>query len=185
MTVFVRYGYRLTGMERVGQEAGVSRQAVYHHFASKEVLFRAVISMLHEGAHEAAAEAGRAAEATGAPLAKVLSAQLMARWRFYADHLENSPHAEELMAEHHRQTQDMKLAYTQRQQKMLEDTIGRDIDKGTRLRDDVTAEDLARLVVLAELGAKNDPRGAAGLSDLETVVDLIIRGATAAPCPTT
>ena len=181
MTVFVRYGYRLTGMERVGQEAGVSRQAVYNHFETKEALFRAAVEQLSEGAHDAARQAGEAAEADGKRLSSVLSAQLVARWRYFTDRLDGSPHADELMSEHHRQTQDLKAAYDEGQQRMLEETITRHCECGTRLKDGMSAADLARLLVFAERGAKGDPRGAGGLGDLETIVELLVRGATEPP----
>ena len=37
--VFARHGFRQTSMTMVAEEAGLSRQALYHHFASKEELF--------------------------------------------------------------------------------------------------------------------------------------------------
>lgn len=40
--VFLRDGYRAS-MDLVAAEAGVSKQTVYHHFGSKEGLFRAII----------------------------------------------------------------------------------------------------------------------------------------------
>ena len=41
--VFGQHGYRLASMELVAQECGLTRQALYHHFPTKEALFRAVI----------------------------------------------------------------------------------------------------------------------------------------------
>jgi AcrR family transcriptional regulator len=40
--LFTERGYALTSIEDIVQRAGVARGALYHHFAGKEVLFRAV-----------------------------------------------------------------------------------------------------------------------------------------------
>lgn len=45
--VFLREGYGAS-MDVVAAEAGVSKQTVYHHFGSKEGLFRAIVEALSE-----------------------------------------------------------------------------------------------------------------------------------------
>ncbi|MFD0478697.1 TetR/AcrR family transcriptional regulator [Nonomuraea thailandensis] len=42
LQVFGRYGFRRTSMELIAQAAGVSRPALYKHYAGKEEIFRAV-----------------------------------------------------------------------------------------------------------------------------------------------
>lgn len=49
-TVFLRYGYRKTSMDDIARAAGVSRQGLYLHFATKEDLFRAAVQYLLDGA---------------------------------------------------------------------------------------------------------------------------------------
>jgi AcrR family transcriptional regulator len=46
--LFAEHGYEGTSIEAVLAAAGVSRGALYHHFAGKEALFRAVIAVLME-----------------------------------------------------------------------------------------------------------------------------------------
>ena len=46
--LFAERGYEGTSIEAVLAAAGVSRGALYHHFANKEALFRAVITVLTE-----------------------------------------------------------------------------------------------------------------------------------------
>ena len=41
---FARGGYAATSMDDVASEAGITRLIVYRHFASKEVLYRAVLT---------------------------------------------------------------------------------------------------------------------------------------------
>lgn len=50
ITVFLRYGFRKTSMDEVARAAGVSRQGLYLHFATKEELFRASVQHLLDGA---------------------------------------------------------------------------------------------------------------------------------------
>ena len=50
MLVFRRQGFRRSSIELAAEAAGLTRQALYHHFKSKEALFRAVIERLHEDA---------------------------------------------------------------------------------------------------------------------------------------
>src|SRR5271169_3082467 len=95
--VFGQHGYRLASMELVAQEAGLTRQALYHHFPSKEALFRAVAEAVYEGAFEAERAAGLKQEQAGAGLADILVAQLGARSRYLFDLIRGSAQVEELM----------------------------------------------------------------------------------------
>jgi len=45
---FARGGYAATSMDEVASEAGITRLIVYRHFASKEVLYRAVLTAVAE-----------------------------------------------------------------------------------------------------------------------------------------
>lgn len=53
--IFVRFGFRKTSMDEVARAAGVSRQGLYLHFATKEELFRATVQHALDSAMEAAA----------------------------------------------------------------------------------------------------------------------------------
>jgi AcrR family transcriptional regulator len=46
--LFAEHGFVATGREDIADRAGVSRGALYHHFGSKEKLFRAVVEQLEE-----------------------------------------------------------------------------------------------------------------------------------------
>ena len=105
--IFSQYGYRLASMELVAQACGLTRQALYHHFNSKEALFRAVIEAVHENALEAERAAAAREEQAGKGLADVMVAQLQARYRYLFERLKGSTHAEELLSEHQRQTSDL------------------------------------------------------------------------------
>jgi AcrR family transcriptional regulator len=59
--LFVEKGYAATSTPEIVAAAGITRGALYHHFADKRDLFRAVLA---EEAHTVAAEIERAAPAT-------------------------------------------------------------------------------------------------------------------------
>lgn len=48
--VFMRFGFRKASMEDIARAAGVSRQGLYLHFATKEDLFRAAVQHLLDDA---------------------------------------------------------------------------------------------------------------------------------------
>ena len=98
--VFRRHGFRRSSIEQAAEAAGLTRQALYHHFRSKEALFRAVIERLHEEALAAEIEAADAAEKAGGSLADILVASVSAKLGQLAASLDGSPHVEELFSEH-------------------------------------------------------------------------------------
>src|SRR4051812_5786909 len=60
---FTRHGFAATSVDDIIQQAGVARGALYHHFAGKEALFRAVYETV-EGEVVARVMAAAAAEAS-------------------------------------------------------------------------------------------------------------------------
>ena len=60
---FAEHGFTGTGREQVAAAAGVTRGALYHHFGTKEGLFRAVVEELESGlAEQVAAAAGQGSD---------------------------------------------------------------------------------------------------------------------------
>jgi TetR/AcrR family transcriptional regulator of autoinduction and epiphytic fitness len=51
---FREAGFVATSMDRIAERAGVSKRTVYNHFASKEVLFEAILEVMWSQTHEAA-----------------------------------------------------------------------------------------------------------------------------------
>ena len=58
--LFARDGYAATGREAIVERAGVTRGALYHHFADKEALFQAVVEEIEAEVMAKAAEAAMA-----------------------------------------------------------------------------------------------------------------------------
>lgn len=79
--LFAERGYEDTSIEAVLREAGISRGSLYHHFASKDALFGAVL----EGVEARVGEAGRAAAADAPDLVAALRAGCLSWIRLAGD----------------------------------------------------------------------------------------------------
>jgi AcrR family transcriptional regulator len=156
MRVFRRHGFRRSSIEQAAEEAGLTRQALYHHFPSKEALFRAVIERLYERALAAEVAAARAAEQADCDLADVIIAEISARLGALFAELAGSPHLEELFSEHLAQARDLYQAYSSRFGDEVATTIAR-VCRARKLKlvAGVTAEELARCVEMAIHGTKS------------------------------
>jgi AcrR family transcriptional regulator len=156
MRVFRRHGFRRSSIEQAAEEAGLTRQALYHHFNSREALFRAVIERLYENSLGAEIAAARRAEAEGRELADILIAEIGARLQALFASLEGSPHIEELFSEHLAQARDLYQAYANRSADEVAATIARVCRKRKlALTGGVTARELARCVEMAIHGTKS------------------------------
>ena len=178
MEIFARYGYRRASMDQVAEAAGLTRQAVYHHFPNKEALFRAAVEALHDGALEAAVAAGKAAEDAGQSLADVLAVQVDAKTRYVIECMDETSHMEELLSQRQLQAGDLnqrvhdqlialEIATTERMLKQ----------QGLALRDGLTARDLANSIQFALRGDNELKLDAAVLDEIKRVVRLIVLGA--------
>jgi AcrR family transcriptional regulator len=182
MLVFRLYGFRRSSIEQAAEAAGLTRQALYHHFKSKEALFRAVIERLHEEALAAEIEAANAAEKAGGSLADILVASVSAKLGQLAASLDGSPHVEELFSEHLVQARDLYQKYAALYAEQLAATITRICRKqDLTLNAAMTPRDLARCVEMAVNGTKSaypalQPAGAF-LRDLEIMLRTLIAGA--------
>ena len=176
--VFGQYGYRLASMELVAQECGLTRQALYHHFDSKEALFRAVVEAVQIGALEAERAAALREERAGAGLADIMVAQLEARYRYFLDRLKGSAQAEELLSEHQRQTRDLHQTFIDQKFRLIVGTIEHVCAADTAtLRDGVSPIELARCVELAAHGFDIQKADANLLADLARSIRLMVAGA--------
>ncbi len=156
MRVFRRHGFRRSSIDQAAEEAGLTRQALYHHFPSKEALFRGAIERLYEQALAAEAAAAKAAEEADRDLADVIVAEVGARLGVLFAALDGSPHLEELFSEQLAQARDLYQTYAARFGDQVAATIARVLRaRKLRLVDGVTAADLARCVEMAVHGTKS------------------------------
>jgi AcrR family transcriptional regulator len=184
MRVFGRHGFRRSSIEQAAEEAGLTRQALYHHFASKEALFRAVLERLYEQGLAAEIAAARAAEEAGLELADILVAEIGARMQSLLASLKDSPHTEELFSEHLAQARDLYQSYSNRFADEIATTIARVCrNRKLALESGVSVRELARCVEMAIHGTKSafptmQPIDAF-LKQLETMLRMLIAGAMA------
>jgi TetR/AcrR family acrAB operon transcriptional repressor len=185
MAVFRRHGFRRSSIEQAAEAAGLSRQALYHHFKSKEALFRAVIERLHESALAAEIAAANVEEKAGSSLAAILVAAVTARLTQFIASLDGSPHVEELLSEHLIQARDLHQKYAVLYAARGAATIERICRKQRlSLAEGMTSQELARCVEMAINGAKSLNAGMqpadAFLGDFTTMARTLVAGAVVA-----
>ncbi len=156
MLVFRRHGFRRSSIEQVAEAAGLTRQALYHHFESKEALFRAVIERVHETALAAEEAAIGEAEKAGSGFADILVAGMIARMQAMIASFDGSPHIEELYSEHLVHGRDLYQKYAALYAERLVATIAR-IARKQRLAlpQGLSSAEFARLVEMAVHGSKS------------------------------
>ncbi|MBV9457853.1 MAG: TetR/AcrR family transcriptional regulator [Bradyrhizobium sp.] len=184
MRVFGRHGFRRSSIEQAAEEAGLTRQALYHHFGSKEALFRAVIERLYEQSLAAEVAAAKAADDDGLELPDILVTQIAARMQALLASLKGSPHVEELFSEHLAQARDLYQSYSTRFADEIAATITRVCRKRKlTLASGISVRELARCVEMAIHGTKSafpsmQPVDAF-LKQLEIMLHMLIAGAMA------
>jgi TetR/AcrR family acrAB operon transcriptional repressor len=186
MLVFRRHGFRRSSIEQAAEAAGLTRQALYHHFDSKEALFRAVVERVYQDALAAESAAADAKEKAGAGLADILVAQIKARLAYLVASLDGSPHVEELFSEHLGQSRDLYQKHASLYAAHGTATIER-VSRKQKLGLLMPAGELWRCVEMAINGTKSaypklQPLDAF-LKDLETMLRTLIAGAIG-PSPT-
>jgi AcrR family transcriptional regulator len=190
MVVFRRHGFRRSSIEQAAEAAGLTRQALYHHFKSKEALFRAVIERLHENALAAEIAAAKAREKAGGSLADILVAQVTGRLTELIASFDGSPHIEELFSEHLVQARDLYQKYAGFYGEQDVATIERICRKqGLVLAKGMTSHDLARCIEMAVNGTKSaypemQPADAF-LGDLDIMLRTLVAGAVGPAKPST
>jgi AcrR family transcriptional regulator len=182
MLVFRRHGFRRSSIEQVAEAAGLTRQALYHHFESKEALFRAVIERVHESAIAAEGAAVAEAETAGGDLGDILAAGMIARMSTMIASLDGSPHLEELYSQHLVLARDLYQTYAARYAERMVATISRIVRKQQLvLPQGLTLAEFARLVEMAMYAAKSQypamQPADAFLRDMATMVRTLCAGA--------
>ena len=180
MLVFRRHGFRRSSIEQAAEAAGLTRQALYHHFDSKEALFRAVMERLYQTALTAEIAAADAKEKDGGGLADILVAQIAARLTHLIGSLDGSPHVEELFSEHLGQSRDLYQKYAGLNAAQGVAMIER-MRRRQRLVLRIAPGELWRCIEMAVHGTKsaypNMQPLAAFLKDLEIMLRTLVAGA--------
>ena len=173
---FREAGFRRASIESISAAAGVSRPTVYAHFASKEDVFRTIVTALHDEQVDAMHEAVQ----PDAPIVEQLYAVLAARFVPFVTITISSPHGAELLDENSRICGDITRDSRQRSTRLLRDILtAADRAGALRLRDaGLTPATAANLVYDAARGAKEDATTTpeAYRRQLRRLVNVIARG---------
>ena len=182
MLVFRRHGFRRSSIEQVAEAAGLTRQALYHHFESKEALFRAVIERVHESAIAAEETAVAEAETAGGNLGDILAAGMTARISTMIASLDGSPHLEELYSEHLVHARDLYQTYAARYAERMVATITKIVRRQQlELPQGLSPTEFARLVEMSVYASKSQypamQPSDAFLKDMAVMVRTLCAGA--------
>ncbi|MFA5122325.1 TetR/AcrR family transcriptional regulator [Zavarzinia sp.] len=185
LALFGRHGVSGVSLEMVAAEVALTRQAIYRYFKDRDSLFVEAVQSLHAQALEAAEVAALAATKAGRPLDVTLADVLEARFAPFVERLEQSGHADELLAENARLVGEVASDYQER----LVSLVARLIvlhrqSTGAQLRHGLTDDDLAHYLIQAVLGVKaaTSPRQPAAFRrKMRIMVAIVTRGGLADP----
>ncbi|GHF17438.1 TetR family transcriptional regulator [Kordiimonas sediminis] len=93
-SVFMKYGFRKTSMDDIAQEIGISRQALYNQYGSKQELFDAVVVHMSTLSRT---EAQKALAQPDKPIQERLIEAMDCRIGNHIDDLRTSPHSHEII----------------------------------------------------------------------------------------
>lgn len=178
--VFARHGFRQTAMAMVAEEAGLSRQALYHHFASKEALFAGLVDALHEGALDASKTA---AEKSASTVADAIAGVMLAYHKALVSRIAGSTYAAELIEESGRLCGAAVSSFGRRFEKLLEGVVAAFVRDGRfKLRGGISPRDVTEMVQVAAKGVKAAHAGegeARYAQSLKRMIDVICAGVEA------
>jgi AcrR family transcriptional regulator len=179
LTVFRQYGYAKTTMQDIARAAGMSRAALYLHFAGKEELFRA-------GSRRAHSRALGLVDASLAEKGDVLSRIDTAMTAYFTEltaQISSSAHGGELFDATHTITEDVvgeaRTALVARLTVALEEAAEAGEVRFAAV--DTTAEDLALLLLSVMDGLKNTSPDPAVRHERRTLFLRLTRAALTSP----
>lgn len=155
-TCFARYGLRRTSMADIAAGAGMSRPALYLHYAGKEDIFNALVRDHFDRSEKAVervlAQPGRTED--------ILLAAFHAIDGDAVEAMLNSPHADEMLSADGPLSQASVAEAHARITRKIADWIAAGVAEGRLSLDgfDSTADDLAALLMAAKLGIKSSAR---------------------------
>jgi AcrR family transcriptional regulator len=153
--VFSRYGYRQTNMELVADEASLSRQGLYRHFASKEALFVATTEEMHRRSLIMAQAEATAAERARGDGVDTLVAAVCGRIAPHLHLVATSPHQTELMTEQNRLCGEVILTYRRQFMTLLSGLVETARKSGRlALPTSITAQEFAEDIMTIALGVR-------------------------------
>lgn len=149
---FARYGLRRTSMEDIAKVAGMSRPALYLHYAGKDDIFNALVRIHFERSEKAVAQV----LAKPGPVGEVLLAALHAIDGEAVEAMLNSPHADEILSANTPFTQPAVESAHARITRHLADWINQGVIEGRMSLAGLngSAQDVAAVLMATKAGIK-------------------------------
>ena len=149
---FARYGLRRTSMADIAKGAGMSRPALYLHYAGKDDIFNALVRIHFERSEKAVERV----LARPGPAAEILLAAFHAIDGEAVEAMLNSPHADEILSSNSPFTQPAVEAAYARITGHLADWIRQGVAEGrmTLAGLNATADEIAKTVMATKFGIK-------------------------------
>lgn len=149
---FARYGLRRTSMADIAKGAGMSRPALYLHYAGKDDIFNALVRIHFERSEKAVERV----LARPGPAAEILLAAFHAIDGDAVEAMLNSPHADEILSANTPFAQPAVEAAYARITGHLADWIRQGVAEGslTLVGLNATADEIARTVMATKFGIK-------------------------------
>ncbi len=174
---FCRYGFRRSSMDDIARAAGLSRAALYLHFANKQDIYRSLIQQYFIVTETRAAAALR----PGMPADAALAAFFAAKAGPELETMLASPHGQELLDANAATAADIVHSGEARIAAILADWLRAETVAGRIVLPD-TAEDTANTLVAALAGLKSPGTGINGFRNgANRLARLAGRGLAAAP----
>jgi AcrR family transcriptional regulator len=154
---FARYGLRRTSMEDIAKGAGMSRPALYLHYAGKEDIFNALVRIHFE----------RSEKAVERVLAEPGAAETVLLAAFHAidgeavEAMLNSPHADEILSANAPFSQAAVIDAHARITRHLAQWIGKGVEEGRLTLQGLGAnpDEMAATIMAAKFGIKASATG--------------------------
>ena len=149
---FARYGLRRTSMADIASGAGMSRPALYLHYAGKEDIFNALVRLHFERSERAVAKV----LAVPGPPAETLLAVFHAIDGDAVEAMLNSPHADEILSANSPFTQTAVQEAQDRITGQIARWIGKGVAEGRLSLEGLqaSAEEIAATLMAAKFGTK-------------------------------
>lgn len=175
LRMFGQYGYRRTSMDDISREAEIAKGTIYLSFASKEEVFQALARRLADEML-AGAQAARIRPGTTADR---LAAMHAAWFGTYAETIDRSPHAAELLDAKHRLVADLVVDTAGRYERLVADVVAEAVAAGELDLEPagLTSEVAAELLIASARGLHSSAASpAAYQKNLDALVRVLVAG---------
>ena len=168
---FAAYGFRRTSMQDIADKASISRPALYLEFANKADIFRGLAKSIFQQNIVNAKEIFE----TDAPLKDKLLKVLIISFADFYQHIENTPHGEEMLSIKTELAGDIYLDWLDEIKSTICDGISKENENLEIGNSGINADNIASIIINTMHGSKSRQTNEAELrKQAENVVTLVM-----------